>query len=54
MEKTALWIPKAWTGTGEKDEAKSQLVIPAKRPDLSFLGRRGDRPERCPPEPRPR
>lgn len=31
MEKTALWIPKAWTGTGEKDEAKSQLVIPAKR-----------------------
>ena len=38
MEKTALWIPKAWTGTGEKDEAKSQLVIPAKRPDLAFLG----------------
>ena len=41
MEKTALWIPKAWTGTGEKDEAKSQLVIPAKRPDLAFLGAEG-------------
>ncbi|WP_454929928.1 choice-of-anchor M domain-containing protein [Actinomyces sp.] len=41
MEKTALWIPKAWTGTGEKDEAKSQLVIPAKRPDLAFLGSEG-------------
>lgn len=41
MEKTALWIPKAWTGTGEKDEAKSQLVIPAKRPDLAFLGGEG-------------
>ena len=41
MEKTALWIPKAWTGTSEKDEAKSQLVIPAKRPDLAFLGSEG-------------
>ena len=41
MEKTALWIPKAWTGTGEKDEAKSQLVVPAKRPDLAFLGGEG-------------
>ena len=41
MEKTALWIPKAWTGTGEKDEAKSQLVVPAKRPDLAFLGAEG-------------
>ena len=41
MEKTSLWIPKAWTGTGEKDEAKSQLVIPAKRPDLAFLGAEG-------------
>lgn len=41
MEKTALWIPKAWTGTGEIDEAKSQLVIPAKRPDLAFLGAEG-------------
>ena len=38
MEKTVLWLPKAWTGTGEKDEAKSQLVVPAGRPDLSFLG----------------
>ena len=54
MEKTALWIPKAWTGTGEKDEAKSQLVIPAKRPDLAFLGARGHRPERCASESRPR
>ena len=41
MEKTVLWIPKAWTGTGEKDEAKSQLVVPAKRPDLAFLGGEG-------------
>ena len=41
MEKTALWIPKAWTGTGDKDEAKSQLVVPAGRADLSFLGAEG-------------
>ena len=53
MEKTALWIPKAWTGTGEKDEAKSQLVIPAKRPDLSFLGAEGTVLNAAPQNPGP-
>ena len=53
MEKTALWIPKAWTGTGEKDEAKSQLVIPAKRPDLSFLGAEGTVLSAAPQNPGP-
>ena len=53
MEKTALWIPKAWTGTGEKDEAKSQLVIPAKRPDLSFLGAEGSVLNAAPQNPGP-
>ena len=53
MEKTALWIPKAWTGTGEKDEAKSQLVIPAKRPDLAFLGAEGTVLNAAPQNPGP-
>ena len=53
MEKTALWIPKAWTGTGEKDEAKSQLVVPAKRPDLSFLGAEGSVLNAAPQTPGP-
>lgn len=53
MEKTALWIPKAWTGTGEKDEAKSQLVIPAKRPDLAFLGGEGTVLNAAPQNPGP-
>lgn len=53
MEKTALWIPKAWTGTGEKDEAKSQLVIPAKRPDLAFLGSEGTVLNAAPQNPGP-
>ena len=53
MEKTALWIPKAWTGTGEKDEAKSQLVIPAKRPDLAFLGAEGTVRNAAPQNPGP-
>ena len=53
MEKTALWIPKAWTGTGEKDEAKSQLVIPAKRPDLAFLGTEGTVLNAAPQNPGP-
>ena len=53
MENTALWIPKAWTGTGEKDEAKSQLVIPAKRPDLSFLGAEGTVLNAAPQNPGP-
>ena len=53
MEKTALWIPKAWTGTGEKDEAKSQLVIPAKRPDLAFLGDEGTVLNAAPQNPGP-
>ena len=53
MEKTALWIPKAWTGTGEKDEAKSQLVVPAKRPDLSFLGSEGTVLNAAPQNPGP-
>ena len=53
MEKTALWIPKAWTGTGEKDEAKSQLVVPAKRPDLAFLGAEGTVLNAAPQNPGP-
>ena len=53
MEKTALWIPKAWTGTGEKDEAKSQLVVPAGRPDLSFLGAEGTVLNAAPQNPGP-
>ena len=53
MEKTVLWIPKAWTGTGEKDEAKSQLVIPAKRPDLAFLGAEGTVLNAAPQNPGP-
>ena len=53
MEKTALWIPKAWTGTGEKDEAKSQLVVPAGRPDLSFLGAEGTVLSAAPQNPGP-
>ena len=53
MEKTALWIPKVWTGTGEKDEAKSQLVIPAKRPDLAFLGAEGTVLNAAPQNPGP-
>lgn len=53
MEKTALWIPKAWTGTGEKDEAKSQLVILAKRPDLAFLGAEGTVLNAAPQNPGP-
>ena len=53
MEKTALWIPKAWTGTSEKDEAKSQLVVPAKRPDLSFLGAEGTVLNAAPQNPGP-
>ncbi len=53
MEKTALWIPKAWTGTSDKDEAKSQLVIPAKRPDLSFLGAEGTVLNAAPQNPGP-
>lgn len=53
MEKTALWIPKAWTGTGEKDEAKSQLVIPAKRLDLAFLGAEGTVLNAAPQNPGP-
>ena len=53
MEKTALWIPKAWTGTGEKDESKSQLVIPAKRPDLAFLGAEGTVLNAAPQNPGP-
>ena len=53
MEKTALWIPKAWTGTGDKDEAKSQLVVPAKRPDLSFLGAEGTVLNAAPQNPGP-
>ena len=53
MEKTALWIPKAWTGTGDKDEAKSQLVVPAGRPDLSFLGAEGTVLSAAPQNPGP-
>ena len=53
MEKTALWIPKAWTGTGEKDEAKSQLVVPAGRADLSFLGAEGTVLNAAPQNPGP-
>ena len=53
MEKTALWIPKAWTGTGDKDEAKSQLVVPAKRPDLAFLGAEGTVLNAAPQNPGP-
>ena len=53
MEKTALWIPKAWTGTSDKDEAKSQLVIPAKRPDLAFLGAEGTVLNAAPQNPGP-
>ena len=53
MEKTALWIPKAWTGTGEKDEAKSQLVIPAKRPDLAPPGAEGTVVNAAPQNPGP-
>ena len=53
MEKTALWIPKAWTGTGEKDEAKSQLVVPAGRADLSFLGAEGTVLSAAPQNPGP-
>ena len=53
MEKTALWIPKAWTGTGDKDEAKSQLVVPAKRPDLAFLGAEGTVLSAAPQNPGP-
>ena len=53
MEKTALWIPKAWTGTGDKDEAKSQLVVPADRPDLSFLGAEGTVLSAAPQNPGP-
>jgi surface-anchored protein len=53
MEKTALWIPKAWTGTGDKDEAKSQLVVPAGRPDLSFLGAAGTVLSAAPQNPGP-
>ena len=53
MEKTALWIPKAWTGTGEKDEAKSQLVVPAGRADLSFLGAEGSVLSAAPQNPGP-
>lgn len=37
MEKTVLWLPKAWAGSGAQ-EAKYQLEIPEKRPDLAFLG----------------
>ncbi|WP_291464854.1 choice-of-anchor M domain-containing protein [Actinomyces sp.] len=53
MEKTALWIPKAWTGTGDKDEAKSQLVVPAGRADLSFLGAEGTVLSAAPQNPGP-
>ena len=53
MEKTVLWLPKAWTGTGEKDEAKSQLVVPAGRPDLSFLGAEGSVLNAAPQNPGP-
>ena len=53
MEKTALWIPKAWTGTGDKDEAKSQLVVPAGRADLSFLGAEGTVLNAAPQNPGP-
>ena len=53
MEKTALWIPKAWTGTGEKDEAKSQLVVPAGRADLAFLGAEGTVLNAAPQNPGP-
>ena len=53
MEKTALWIPKAWPGTGDKDEAKSQLVVPAGRPDLSFLGAEGTVLSAAPQNPGP-
>ena len=53
MEKTVLWIPKAWTGTGEKDEAKSQLVVPAGRADLSFLGAEGTVLNAAPQNPGP-
>ena len=53
MEKTALWIPKAWTGTGNKDEAKSQLVVPAGRADLSFLGAEGTVLNAAPQNPGP-
>ena len=53
MEKTALWIPKAWTGTGDNDEAKSQLVVPAGRPDLSFLGAEGTVLSAAPQNPGP-
>ena len=53
MEKTALWIPKAWTGTGNKDEAKSQLVVPAGRADLSFLGAEGTVLSAAPQNPGP-
>ena len=37
VEKTVLWLPKAWAGSGAQD-AKYQLEIPEKRPDLAFLG----------------
>ncbi len=37
MEKTVLWLPKAWAGSGAHD-AKYQLEVPEKRPDLAFLG----------------
>ena len=53
MEKTVLWIPKAWTGTGDKDEAKSQLVIPSGRPDLAFLGGEGTVLNAAPQNPGP-
>ena len=37
VEKTVLWLPKAWAGSGAQD-AKYQLEVPEKRPDLAFLG----------------
>lgn len=53
MEKTVLWLPKAWTGTSDRDEAKSQLAVPAGRPDLSFLGAEGTVLNAAPQNPGP-
>ena len=53
MERTALWLPKAWTGDAAGGEAKSQLVIPKGRADLAFLGGEGTVLNAAPQNPGP-
>lgn len=53
MERTALWLPKAWTGDAVGGEAKSQLVIPKGRADLAFLGGEGTVLNAAPQNPGP-